>query len=209
MYGVITKTLCGVETDDIIRELFRSFLHNYQEELKINSGSEFSFESVELMDYKLHRVCLRRGESYIKSPEWLLHKKSTIKPKNKNDGECLRWPSISALNYNEIIKKEFENIFKKIKHDDKDFSSQQRDWENFEQNIESIALNVLFASQNSEEITLVHKSENNSKRENNVLLLMINDDDDDDDVDDDEKYYFAVKCKLELYSSEWLRSIKQ
>ena len=38
--------------------------------------------------------------------------------------------------------KEFENIFKKIKHEDKDFSLHQRDWENFEQNNESIALNV-------------------------------------------------------------------
>ena len=111
-----------------------------------------------------------------------------------------------CINYNEIIKKEFENIFTKIKHDDKDFSSQQRDWQNFEQNIDSIALNVLFASQNSEEITLVHKSENNYKRENNVLLLMINDDDDDDD---EKYYYFAVKSKLELYSSEWLRSKKE
>ena len=74
---------------------------------------------------------------------------------------------------------------------------------NFEQNNESIALNVLFASQNSEEITLVYKSENNYKWENNALLLMINDD------DDDEKYYFAVKSKLELYSSEWLRSKKE
>ena len=64
---------------------------------------------------------------------------------------------------------------------------------NFEQNNESIALNVLFASQNSEEITLVYKSENNYKWENNALLLMINDD------DDDEKYYFAIKSKLELY----------
>ena len=72
---------------------------------------------------------------------------------------------------------------------------------NFEQNNESIALNVLFASQNSEEITLVYKSENNYKRENNALLLMIN--------DDDEKYRFAVKSKLELYSSDWLRSKKQ
>ena len=27
--------------------------------------------------------------------------------------------------------------------------------------------------------------------------------------DDDEKYYFAVKSKLELYSSEWLRSKKE
>ena len=45
-----------------------------------------------------------------------------------------------------------------------------------------------------------------------MLLLIINDDDDDDDDhdDDDEKYYyFAVKSKLELYSSEWLRSKKE
>ena len=88
----------------------------------------------------------------------------------------LWWSTISALNYNEITKKEFQNIFKKIKHKDKDFSSHQRDWENSEQNNESIALNVLFASQNSEKITLVYTSEHNVKRGNNVLLLMINDD---------------------------------
>ena len=33
---------------------------------------------------------------------------------------------------------------------------------------------------------------------------MINDDD-----DDEKYYYFAVKSKLELYSSEWLRSKKE
>ena len=37
---------------------------------------------------------------------------------------------------------------------------------------------------------------------------MINDDDDDDDDDDGKYYYFAVKSKLELYSSEWLKSKK-
>ena len=63
------------------------------------------------MDYKLHRVRLKRGRSYIKSLKWLLHKKATINPKNKNDDLCLRWSTISALNYNEIMKKEFENIF--------------------------------------------------------------------------------------------------
>ena len=92
-------------------------------------------------------------------------------------------------------------MFRKIKHEDTDFSSHQRDWKKFEQNNESIALNVLFASQNSEEITFVHESEHTFKRENNVLLLMIN--------GDDEKYYFAVKSNLELYSSEWLRSKKE
>ena len=94
------------------------------------------------MDYKPHRIRLRRGGSFLKSPEWLANKKATINPKNKNDYECLRWSIISALNYNEIMKKEFENIFKKIKHED------------FEQNNESVALNVIFSSQNSEEITL-------------------------------------------------------
>ena len=73
--------------------------------------------------------------------------------------------------------------------------------ENFEQNNESIALNVLFTSQNSEEITLVYKSEHNLDWENNTLLLLIN--------DDEKYYYFVIKSKLELYSSKWLRNKKQ
>ena len=35
------------------------------------------------MDYKLHRVRLRQGGSYVKSPEWLANKKATINPKIK------------------------------------------------------------------------------------------------------------------------------
>ena len=80
----------GRDTNDIIRENFRSFLHNYQEEWKMTKGSGFVFESVDLMDYKLHRVRLNRAGSYIKSPEWLENKKATINRKNKNDGEGLR-----------------------------------------------------------------------------------------------------------------------
>ena len=99
------------------------------------------------------------------------------------------------------MKNEFENIFKKIKHEDKDFSSHKRDWENFEQNNESIALNVLFPSQNSEEITFVYKLEHNLDWENNTLLLLIN--------DDEKYYYFVIKRKLELYSSKWLRNKNQ
>ena len=153
------------------------------------------------MDYKLHKVSLKRGASYIESPEWLLYKGATTNPKNENADECLRLSITSALNYNEIKKKELENIFKKIKQEDKDFSPHHRDWENSEQNNESVALNILFESQNSEEIMFVYKSEHNFKRENNMLLLMIN--------DDEKYYYFAVKSKLELYSSEWLRSKKE
>ena len=96
-----------------------------------------------------------------------------------------------------------KTYFKRIKHKDKDFSSQKRGWENFEQNNESIALNVLFLSQDSEEIKLLYKSKHNLEQENKVLLLMIND-------NDDEKYhYFTVKSKLELYLSERIRSKKE
>ena len=202
MYGVIIKKLLwGSVTGNIIKDLLESFLGNYQKELQIIKGSVFNFESVELMDYKLHKVPLKRGGSYIKSPEWLVNKRATINPKNKKDDKRFQYALPLALDYNEIKKKELERIFKKIKYEDKDIPSHQRDWKIFEQNNQSIALNVLFASQNSEEITLVYKSEHNFKQENNVLLLMIN--------DNEKYYYFTAKSKLESYSSEWLKSKKE
>ena len=96
-----------------------------------------------------------------------------------------------------------KTYIKKIKHEDKDFYLHKRDWENFEQNNESIALNTLFLSKDSEEVRLLYNSEHNYNRQNKVLLLMISD-------DNNEKYYsFEVKSKLELYSYEWLRSKKE
>ena len=61
----------------------------------------------------------------------------------------------------------------------------QTDWQEFEQNNTSIALNELFASYDSEEIKLSYKS-NCNKRKNQVLLSMIND-------EANNCYYFAVK----------------
>ena len=52
----------------ILLEKFLGLFYNYEEELKITKESDFVFESLELMDYKLHRV---RGGSYIKPREWL------------------------------------------------------------------------------------------------------------------------------------------
>ena len=141
------------DTDNMIRELFESFLNNYQKEKELIKGSDFVFESVKLMDYKLHKVRLKRGGSYIESPEWILYKRATINPKNKIDNKCFQDSITLSLNYNEIRQKELENILKNIKHEDIDFSSHQRDWKNFEQNNKSVALNALLASQDSEEIT--------------------------------------------------------
>ena len=79
----------GKDINAIIRKILKSFLHNYQQELKMIKGRDFVFESVDLLDYKLHRVRLRRGGSYIKSPKWLENKKATINPEIYDDDECL------------------------------------------------------------------------------------------------------------------------
>ena len=92
----------GENTNAIIREIFRYFLHNYQQELKIIKGSNFVFQSVDLMDYKLHRVLLNRGASNIKSPKRLENKKAVINPKNGNDDEYSRWSIICASNYKKL-----------------------------------------------------------------------------------------------------------
>ena len=69
------------ETDDIIKELFKSFLNNYlKEEIILRKGSGFIFESVDLLSYTFHKISLKRGKSYIKSPEWVINKRATINP---------------------------------------------------------------------------------------------------------------------------------
>ena len=76
----------GNETDDIIKGLINSFLNNYQkEEIILRNGSGFVFESVDLLSYHVHKTSLKRGKSYIKSPEWVINKRATINPKNKDN----------------------------------------------------------------------------------------------------------------------------
>ena len=92
----------GNETDDIIKGLINSFLNNYQkEEIILRNGSNFVFESVDLLSYHIHKTSLKRGKSYMKSPEWVINKRATINPKNK-DNKCF-WDSITvALNHQNI-----------------------------------------------------------------------------------------------------------
>ena len=45
--GIMWGSVIG----NIIRELFNSFLNNYQEELKTIGESEFNFESVEIINF--------------------------------------------------------------------------------------------------------------------------------------------------------------
>ena len=90
------------ETVEIINRVLKSFLINYQNEEKIlRNGSNFVFESVDLLSYHIHKTNLKRGKSYIKSPELILNKRATVNPKN-NDNKCFQYSITAALNHENI-----------------------------------------------------------------------------------------------------------
>ena len=73
-------------------------------------GSRFGFDNVDLLYYKLHKISLNRGGSYIDSSEWLKNKKATINPKN-NDDKCFQYALTVAVNHAQI-KKDLQRITK-------------------------------------------------------------------------------------------------
>ena len=76
------KIMIGNGTDEINRGLFESLLQKYQKGLEESTrGSEFVFDSIDILCYKLHKISLNRGGSYIDSPQWL-RKKRNNKSKN-------------------------------------------------------------------------------------------------------------------------------
>ena len=96
------EIMMGNETNEIIKELFKSLLQKYQEGLEESmKGSEFVFDSVDLLHYKLHKIYLNRDGSYIDSPEWLENKKTTINHKNKDD-KSFQYALTVAVNYQNI-----------------------------------------------------------------------------------------------------------
>ena len=74
------EILMGDETDDIIKEVFKSFKQI-------------------LYYYSLHKTRLRRGKSYTESPAWLKNKKVTINSQNEDDNSCFQYAITVALNH--------------------------------------------------------------------------------------------------------------
>ena len=165
----------GNETDDIINGLLKSFSSDYQEKEKIlRNGSNFVFESVDLLVYRIHKTSVKRGKSYMKSPEWILNKTATINPKNK-DNKCFQYSIIVTLNHQKIENnpERISNITAFVNNYDWkgiDFPAGVKDWEKFEKNKE-IALNILYTLPNTKEIKLAYKSKYNRKCKNQVSFI--------------------------------------
>ena len=72
--------------------------------------SEFVFDNIDSLYYKLHKISLNRGGSYIDSPKWLKNNKATINPKN-NDDKCFQY-ALTVVSNHEQIKKDPQKITK-------------------------------------------------------------------------------------------------
>ena len=78
------------------------FLNNYQkEELMLRNGYNFVSEGVGLLSYHVHKISLKRGNSYINSPDCLASKRAIINPK-KVDERCFEYSIVVALRHNEF-----------------------------------------------------------------------------------------------------------
>ena len=97
----------GSDTENTIDTLFNTILYRIQQAIETSNErrSGFTHESVALLYYYFQNINIRRGESYILPPDWIVSKKATINPKNKKDNECFKWSIIARLYYNKIKKK--------------------------------------------------------------------------------------------------------
>ena len=185
------EIMVGSETNEIIEDLFKSFLQKYQKGLEEPMrGSEFVYDSVDVLYYNLNKASLSRGGSYIDSPKWLKNKKATINPQNKKDDKCFQY-ALTVLLSHEQTKNNPGRISKikpfidQYNWNEVDFPSQGKDWKKFESNNKSIALNILYVPFNTGKIQHAYKTKYILTRENQVILLMI--------TDGEKWHYLAMK----------------
>ena len=167
----------GSDIDEIIKELFKSLLQRYQENLEEKmKGSDFAFDGVNYLYYDLNKISISKAESYIDSPKWLKDKKSTINPKN-NDYKCFQYAITLALNLDKINKSsqrisKIKPFIEEYNWKDIDLPSTSKDWKKFELNNE-VALNILYIPHNTKKIEMAYKSKHNLTKEKQIILLMI------------------------------------
>ena len=73
----------------LLKNYFNTILQRFQhaQETSNDKGREFIPENVELLYYHFQKIDIRRAESYIMSPDWIVKKKATRNPKNEKDNK--------------------------------------------------------------------------------------------------------------------------
>ena len=114
--------------------------------------------------------------SELNSPGWLRSEKEAI----INNDHSFQNALDDALNY-QTIKTNPERILKlkpyisKYNWEGIDFQAGPKEWQKFERNNKTIALNILFIQRNRKTKSVAYRSEYSNKRKRQVILLMITD----------------------------------
>ena len=114
--------------------------------------------------------------SELNSLGWLRDKKEAIINNNNSFQNALD----NALNYQAIktnprIISKLKPYINKYNWEGIDFPAGPKEWQKFEQNNITIALNILFMPHNTKIINVAYRLEYKNKRKNQVILLMITD----------------------------------
>ena len=111
-------------------------------------GNQLLFNYICLLYYKLHKINPSCSGSYIDSPDW--KKKATMISINKNDNKLFQY-AVTVMSNHEEIKKRFPKN-DKIKPFMNEYNQrginvapEKGDWKKIENNIRTIALNVMCA----------------------------------------------------------------
>ena len=125
------------------------------------------------------KVTLNRGSSYIPSPKWLINKKSTLDPHNKNDNWCFKFSILLALNYQNIPNnpQRVSNLTPFVPNCNRDnieFPAGHKEYTAFEIDNCDIALSILYVPHKTQEIRPAYISRHYKTRDIHANLLMIN-----------------------------------
>ena len=169
----------GDNIDNILTKLLESFLESYEKEENIlRNGSSFVFDCVDSAIVSFHIIELKRGSTYILSPERVLNKRVAIDPKNTKNNYCFAYAIIAALHHNEIRKypqkiTKLEPYVSNYNWKEINFSAEQKNLKIFERNSKDISLNVLSVPYGKKKVCPVRISEYNGKCEKEIHLLSI------------------------------------
>ena len=139
--------MCHDEADEVIEELFDSILSRNQIGLEMSmKGCEYVSDCVHLLYYECHNINSNQGGSYTVLPDWKKNKKARINLINKKD-KSFKYVVIVALNHEEIGKNSqrisnIEPFINKCNWEEINYPSKKVEYEKFEKNNPTTALNV-------------------------------------------------------------------
>ena len=157
----------GIDTKTIVTKLYDTLKQRYQEGLEMKmDASNYIFDRVVLLEYHFHKVSLKRVSSYTPSPKWLINKKSTLDPHNKEDNWCFLFAIVLALNYQSISNnpQRVNNLMPFIPNynwDNIEFPLGFKEYTIFERDNCDIALNILYVPHKTQEIRPAYISKHN------------------------------------------------